>query len=189
MAWATKEIAVCDEYLLPLLWSQGEFQAGWAVAQLGDVQAGIAQMEHGVQAIRATGAEMGLPYFLGLLGETLADAGQKDRALEVLERATASAMQNGSHFLLSEIVRTNAEVLAQLNDRNAKEVEVLFRSAVDIATKQNAPLPALRAATSWARFLTRQRRRAQARIVLQPYAQLIVSLAGSRDAELAAELT
>jgi class 3 adenylate cyclase/predicted ATPase len=188
LAWATKEIAVCDEYLLPLFRSQGEFQAGWAVAQLGDVQAGIAQMEQGVQAIRATGAVMGLPHFLGLLGETLADAGQKDRALGVLERAMTSAMQNGSHFLLSEIVRTNAEVLAQLNDRNAREVEALFRSAVDIATKQNAPLPALRAATSWARFLTRQRRRAQARIVLQPYAQLIISLAGSRDAELAAEL-
>ena len=189
LAWATKEIAVCDEYLLPLLRSQGEFQAGWALAQLRDVQAGIAQMEHGVQAIRATGAEMGLPYFLGLLAETLADAGQKDRALDTLEQATASAMENGTHFLLSEIVRTKAEVLAQQQDRNSKEIEALFRSAIDIATKQNAPLPALRAATSWARFLTRQRRRAQARIVLQPYAQLIVSLAGSRDAQLAAELT
>lgn len=98
-------------------------------------------------------------------------------------------MENGTRFLLSEIVRTKAEILAQQQDRNSKEIEALFRSAIDIATKQNAPLPALRAATSWARFLTRQRRRAQARIVLQPYAQLIVSLAGSRDAELAAELT
>ena len=188
LAWAQKEIAVCDEYLLPLLRSQGEFQAGWALAQLGDAQAGIAQMEQGVQAIRATGAEMGLPYFLGLLGETLASTGQKDRALEVLDQATASAMQNGTHFLLSEIVRTKAEVLAQLKDRNAKEVEALFCSAIEIATKQNAPLPALRAATGWARFLTRQRRRAQARTVLEPYAKLIASLAGSRDAASAAEL-
>jgi hypothetical protein len=27
-----------------------------------DIDVGITQMEHGVQAIRATGAEMGLPY-------------------------------------------------------------------------------------------------------------------------------
>lgn len=188
LAWAQKEIAVCDEYLLPLLRSQGEFQAGWALAQLGDVQSGIAQMEQGVQAIRATGAEMGLPYFLGLLGETLAGAGQKDRALDVLNQATASAMQDGTHFLLSEIVRTKAEVLAQLKDSDTREVEALFRSAIEIATKQNAPLPALRVATGWARFLVRQRRRAQARTVLAPYAQLIASLAGSRDAASAAEL-
>ena len=38
LAWAQKEIAICEEYLLPLLRSQGEFQAGWAVAQLGEVR-------------------------------------------------------------------------------------------------------------------------------------------------------
>jgi predicted ATPase len=171
-----------------LLRSQGEFQAGWAIAQLGDAKAGIAQMERGTEAIRATGAEMGLPYFLSLLGETLAYTGQKDRAMELLAAATGIARQNGSHFLLSEVVRTKAELLAQLKGHDAKEVEALFRSAIEIATKQNAPLPALRAATCWARFLIHKRRRAQARTVLEPYAQLIANLAGSRDAALAAEL-
>jgi predicted ATPase len=187
LAWARKEIAVCEEFQLPLLRSQGEFQAGWALAQLGDVQAGIAQMEQGVQGIRVNG-EMGLPYFLGLYGETLAAAGQIDRALDVLDQATASAMKNGTHFLLSEILRTEAEVLAQQKDHDAKEVEALFRSAIEVATKQNAALPALRAATAWARSLTRQRRRAQARTILEPYGQLIASLAGSRDAASAADL-
>src|SRR5262249_43075779 len=96
--WAEKEIAICDGYMLPLLHSQGVFQAGWATAQLGDVQLGIAQMERGVTDIRATGAEMGLPYFLGLLAETLARAGDGSRALSLLEEAIRGAMQNGSHF-------------------------------------------------------------------------------------------
>ena len=124
LAWAHKEIAICDEYLLPLLRSQGEFQAGWAVAQLGDVEDGIKQMEKAVQAIRATGAEMGLPYLLALLAETLASAGRRDRALQMLDQSIGGAMQNGSHFLLSEILRTKGEVLSQAKDRNPKEIEL-----------------------------------------------------------------
>jgi hypothetical protein len=106
----------------------------------------------------------------------------------VLEQAIGSAMQSGSHFLLSEIVRTKAEVLAQAKDRDAKEIEALFASAINIATSQNAQLPTLRAATGLARFLTRQRRRVQARAILEPHATLIAKLAGSRDAASAAEL-
>jgi DNA-binding SARP family transcriptional activator/predicted ATPase len=189
LAWAQKEIAISDEYLLPLLRSQGEFQAGWATAQLGNVKAGIAQMEHGVQALRATGAEMGLPYLLGLMAETLAGAGRRDWALHVLDQAIGSAMQNGTHFLLSEIVRIKGEVLAQAKDRDAQEIESLLRRAVDIAAEQNAPLPALRAATGLARFLAGQRRRAEARVVLESHATLIATLAGTRDAASAAELT
>ena len=189
LAWAHKEIAICDEYILPLLRSQGEFQVGWATAQLGDVEAGIGQMERGVRAIRATGAEMGLPYLLGLLAEALAGADRRDAALRVLDQAIGSAMQNGTHFLLSEIVRIKGEVLAQAKDRNATEIESLLRSAVDIATEQNAPLPALRAATGLARFLTDQRRRPEARAVLEPHSALIASLAGTRDAVSAAEVT
>jgi DNA-binding winged helix-turn-helix (wHTH) protein/predicted ATPase len=189
LAWAGKEMAICDQYLLPLLRSQGEFQAGWALVQLGDGPAGIAQMERGVEGIRATGAWMGLPYFQGLLGEALAGLGQLDRAVDLLDHAVSSARQNGSHFLLSEILRTKAGVLAQAKDCDDKEVDALFRSAVGIATKQNAPLPALRAATGWARSLTDRRQGAQARAVLAPYAQLIGSLAGSADAAAAAELS
>jgi predicted ATPase len=187
--WAQKEIAICDEYLLPLLRSQGEFQAGWAIAQLGEATAGIAQMERGVQAIRATGAEMGLPYLLGLLAKVVGGTGQRDRALSLLDQAIVSAKQNGTHFLLSEILRTKAEFLAQAKDRNSKEIEALLRNAIDIAAKQNAPLPALRAATGLARFLTDRRRRSEARALLKPYAELIATLTGTPDGASAIEFT
>src|SRR5262249_30384442 len=130
--WAQKEIAICDEYMLPLLHSQGVFQAGWATAQLGDAHLGIAQMERGVAGIRATGAEMGLPYFLGLLAETLARADDRSRALSLLEEAIRGAMQNGSHFLLSELVRMKAEILSGAKDQDVLEVETLLHSAIDI---------------------------------------------------------
>jgi predicted ATPase len=135
--WAQKEIAICDEYLLPLLRSQAEFQAGWAIAQLGEATAGIAQMERGVQAIRATGADAGLPYLLGLLAKVVSSTGQRDRALSLLDQAIGSAKQSGTHFLLSEVLRSKAEVLAQAKDHNSREIDELLRGAIDIAT-QNA---------------------------------------------------
>jgi len=187
-AWAQKEIAICDEYLLPLLRSQAEFQAGWAIAQLGEATAGIAQMERGVQAIRATGADAGLPYVLGLLAKVVSSTGQRNRALSLLDQAIGSAKQNGTHFLLSEVLRTKAEVLAQAKDHNSREIEALLGAAIDIATKQNAPLPALRATTSLARSLSDRKRRPEARALLKPYAELIATLTGTRDGASAIEL-
>jgi len=118
-----------------LVRSQGEIQAGWATAQLGDAQGGIALMEQGVSGIRASGAEMGLPYFLSLLAEALAGAGQRDRALGLIEMAIGSAMRSGSHFLLSELMRTKADVLSLARDHDPQEIEALLRSAVDVAAK------------------------------------------------------
>jgi predicted ATPase len=188
LTWAQKEIAICDEYLLPLLRSQAEFQAGWAIAQLGEATAGIAQMERGVQGIRTTGADAGLPYLLGLLAEVVSSTGQRDRALPLLDQAIGSAKQNGTYFLLSEVLRSKAEVLARAKDHDSREIEALLRAAIDIATKQNAPLPALRAATSLARSLSDRKRRSEARALLKPYAELIATLTGTPDGASAIEL-
>ena len=84
---------------------------------------------------------MGLPYLLALLAETLASAGRRDRALQMLDQSIGGAMQNGSHFLLSEILRTKGEVLSQAKDRNPKEIESALRSAVHIATEQESAAP------------------------------------------------
>jgi tetratricopeptide (TPR) repeat protein len=162
LGWAQREIAICDEYTLPLLKSQGVFQAGWAIAMLGDTAGGIRQMHDGIDAIRGTGAEMGLPYFLGLLSEVIAKTGDTARALDLLEQSIRNAFQNGAHFQFSELLRLKAETLSQINDSDIDEIDSLFRQAIDFAQQQKAILPAFRAATGRARFLTAHRRLAEA---------------------------
>ena len=186
--WAEREMAICEEYMLPLLLSQGLFQAGWAITQLGELTSGIEQMERGIQAIRKTGAEMGLPYFLGLLGETHARAGDRKRAIEVIDQAIAKARTSGSHFQFSELLRLKAEIKAQAKDCDRAQVEALFRSAIDSARSQGAVIPELRAATSLARHFAARRRGAEARDLLAPYAGFVVPLQDSVDARMAAEL-
>jgi predicted ATPase len=53
----------------------------WAVAQRGDVEGAIAQMDDKLSGLRASGQGLWLPYFLTLQAESLALAGQKEAAL------------------------------------------------------------------------------------------------------------
>jgi predicted ATPase len=188
LLWAEREIEVCDEYMLPLLRSQGVFQVGWATAQLGELDLGIEQMEQGVQAIRATGAEMGLPYFLGLLGETYSMAREAGKALATIGAAIKSAEQNGARFQLSELLRMRAEVLARGQHGDPDEVERTFRTAIESARSQGALMPELRAAASLAGYLAETARRAEARELLRSYSDFIRTTPGCTDIDAAAEL-
>ena len=188
LQWAEREIELCDEFTLPLLHSQGVFQAGWAAAQLGERDLGIEQMEKGLQAIRATGAEMGFPYFLGLLGEAYGMTGEAGRALATIDAAIESAERNGARFQFSELLRMRAEILDRGGRRNYGEVELALRAAIKSARSQGALMPELRAVTRLARHLAEKGRQPEASELLQPYAEFIRATPRNSDTEAAAEL-
>jgi predicted ATPase len=165
--WAERVIAVSDEYLLPLTRYQGILQLGWALAQLGELDEGIARMREGVEGTSATGAEMGLPYFMALLGEALGRAGSPDAGLAEIEHALATAERNGARFQLPEMLRLKGELLAMLSRSNRAQAQACYREAIAAADEQGAKLPKLRSATSLARLLMIEGKTAAARIALQ----------------------
>jgi DNA-binding SARP family transcriptional activator/predicted ATPase len=186
--WAEREISVCEQYVLPLLHSQGTFQLGWALAELGDLDAGIARMGEGLAAISATGAEMGLPYFLALLGEALGKAGKPDAGLVEIDRALSTAYGRGQGFQLSEVLRLKGHLLAMLSKSRLREAEACFREAIDVAHRQRAKLPELQAAMSFARLLVSQGERAHARALLLPAYDAITEGRELTDVKAAAAL-
>jgi predicted ATPase len=151
-AWAEREIAVCGEYQLPLLLSQGAFQLGWALAGQGDPEAGIARMREGLAGVAATGAEMGLPYLVALLGEAHARAGRVGEGLREVERALAMGERNGARFQAPEILRLKGELLLRRPAPDEAAAEACFREAAAAARAQGARLPELRALASLARL-------------------------------------
>ncbi len=151
--WAEREIAVCERYGLPLVLSQGAFQLGWAMAAQGRFGPGIAKMREGLASTSATGAEMGLPYFIALLGEALAAAGDLAGGLAELDRALEIAAGNGARFRISELLRLKAELLLREPSNDPGMAERLLREAITAAHEQGARLPKLRASTSLARLL------------------------------------
>lgn len=185
LGWAERVVGVCDRHLLPLLRSQGEFQAGWAIGRLEGPERGITRMLAGIEGIRATGAEMGLPYYLALLGEALAGAGETDRALAALDEAHAGVMRNGAALQFSEILRIRASVLARAGETPDAATVAILEKAVASAREQNAPVPELRAADALAELLARLRRREEAEAAAAHARRLRATLSAASGADAA----
>lgn len=165
--WAERVIAVSDQYLLPLTRYQGFVQLGWALVQLGELDEGIARMREGLEGTSATGAEMGLPYFVALLGEALGRAGRPEAGLAEVRRALATAERHGARFQISEMLRLKGDLLSVVGKSNGAQAQACYREAIAAADEQGAKLPKLRSAIRLARMLMAEGKAAPARAALQ----------------------
>ena len=98
------------------------------------------------------------------LTDLLAAAG---RAAEAAQLVRSFGERSLAHCLGPELLRREAELLhAQALDDAAAETK--FRTAIELARKQDSPAHALRAATGLAQLLAEQGRAAEARALLSP---------------------
>jgi predicted ATPase/class 3 adenylate cyclase len=140
---------------------------GWAIAEQGRAVEGIARIEDGVDAYRATGAALFVPYSLALLGTTYGLAGRAAEGLRFLAEALDAVKATGEHWFEPELHRLQGELLRLAgNDRGT--TEACFLRAMAIAREQSAKLWELRAATSLARIWAEQGRRAESHDLLAP---------------------
>jgi predicted ATPase/class 3 adenylate cyclase len=146
----------------------GAFFHSWAEAAAGDVADGIARMRNGLAAKRATGAELKVPYYLGLLATACARIGQSAEALSLIDDALDRVAKTGERWFEAELHRRKGEVLLSLRERRQAAAETSFRLALAVAQDQRAKLWELRAAMSLARLWRDQGKRARARDLLAP---------------------
>jgi predicted ATPase len=125
---------------------------GWVLAQQGQAKEGITQINHGLVALRATGAELTRPYFLALLAEAHGTMGQSEAGLKVLAEALTLIDTTGERWYEPELYRLKGELLLQQNADNQAEAEACFHKALEIARNQQAKSFELRAATSLAKL-------------------------------------
>ncbi len=131
----------------------------------GQFEEGLAQFEKAMADYRATGAQLGLPYYLGLLGNALTEAGRFDEAHRALAEALRIAEENDERFHEAELHRLQGELhLASSNDHSA--AAQCFQRAIDLARSQGSLAWELRATTSLARLLHHQDRQHQALAML-----------------------
>jgi hypothetical protein len=108
--------------------------------------------------------------------------------LREVDRALAIANQHGENFQLSEMLRLKGDLLTTLPKSRLNEAKVCYQQALQVADRQGARLPKLRAAASLARLLARRRQPAQARAVLQPPYEAIGEGLELADVKAAASL-
>jgi class 3 adenylate cyclase/predicted ATPase len=139
---------------------------GWAIAERGRHEEGIAQIQEGLAASRAVGAELNRPYFLTLLADAYLDAGRLNECFSALSDAQTAAEKFEDRHHQAEIHRLKGQLLLKQSDSNAAKAQECFQRAIEIARIQRGKSLELRATTSLAQLLRNTGRRDEARTML-----------------------
>ena len=91
---AEAAITLCTEQGFALYLAIGTILRGWALAEQGQAEEGIAQIRQGLAGLRATGAEVFTPYYLAMLAEAYGRDGQAGEGLTVVGEALAIVDKN-----------------------------------------------------------------------------------------------
>jgi DNA-binding winged helix-turn-helix (wHTH) protein/predicted ATPase len=173
---AAAAVALADEHGLELWAALGRIHQAWAAIELGQADAGLQRLRHGLTSYEATGARVWQPHFLGLLAKALAGAGCVEDGLSAAEEGLTLARDTGEMYFAAELHRIKGEVfLARASNEMTSpfvaEAEACFTQALNLARAQQAKSWELRVATNLGLIYRRQGRDAAARqIVSKAYA-------------------
>ena len=181
---AEATITLCTEQGFPSWLALGTIYRGWALAEQGQREEGMAQIHQGLAAYRATGAEL-RPSHLALLAEAYGKGGQVEEGVHELVEALAIVDKTGERFYEAELYRLKGELVLNdergtLNDElktssvhrssfrihRSEEAEACFHKAIDIARRQSAKSLELRAVMSLSRLWQTQGKKDEARQML-----------------------
>ena len=146
----------------------GNILRGWALSAKGQAEEGVAEIDQGVIAYRATGAKLRVPHFLNLLAEAYRATGQSEQGLGALAEALELIESFGEQRWETEAYRLKGELLMLRSAENRTEAEACFHHAIESARRQSAVSLELRAVTSLARLWGDHGKSAEARDLLSP---------------------
>jgi TOMM system kinase/cyclase fusion protein len=172
---AEAAITLSTDQGIPYFLAQATILRGWTLAEQGQGEEGIAQIRQGMDAWRATGAELRRPYYLALLAETYGKVGQAEEGLTALAEALTVADKTGEWFSKAELYRLKGELtlaqssvqgLASSVQNPQSDAEECFHKAIEIARRQSAKSLELRAVMSLSNLWKEQGKKAEARQML-----------------------
>jgi class 3 adenylate cyclase/predicted ATPase len=166
--YAESAISLATEQGFPFWRVHGAVLRGWALVQQGQAKEGIEQLNEGLRAYRATGAETARPNYLALLAEAYGIQGESEEGLALLTEALTLVDTTGAQWYAPELYRLKGELLLQQNSDNHTEATSCFQHAISIAQNQSAKSWELRASTSLARLWQQQGKRQEAHDLLAP---------------------
>jgi predicted ATPase len=127
---------------------------------------GVPLFLDGLEAYRATGHGLALPYYLSILGSVHTRMGRFQEALDTLDEGLRTVEANDDRFQEAELHRLKGEALLASSADTTVEAEACFNQALAIARRQQSKAWELRAAMSLARVWQRTGRTGDARTLL-----------------------
>jgi adenylate cyclase len=133
----------------------GTILRGWARSASGEITEGLAWIEEGIRAYRATGVKLTIPYLLTLKAEALHLAGRSFEALDAIEEAEASVERFEERWWCAELHRLRGIFLATVGAEEAR-IEASFGDAIRIAKRQKSIPLMKRAEATYAEYRRRR---------------------------------
>jgi predicted ATPase len=161
---------------------------GWALTQSGEAETGLAQLQQGLPAWRATGAALYEPYFLGLQAEAYGRSGAVQEGLDLVAKALDRVEETGERWFEAELHRMIGELMLRLPRSDPTAAEARFAHAAATARQQGAKLWELRATTRLARLWIEQGRRGEAHDLLSPLCSQFTEGFGTPDLQAASAI-
>ena len=156
-----KQPALRDGVLVPL-------SSGIALIRKGQVAEGMASLKRGLAVWEEGGGRVGIPYWKSVLAEGMAQLGDLDGALDLIDEVIAQVERPGweERYYYAEILRIKGWLLSLKGDPAA--AERAYIASLDWARTQQAKSWELRTATSYARLMRDQGRVGEAYDLLAP---------------------
>ena len=98
---------------------------------------GLARLRQGLETFKASGAELRLPFYHGLLAEACAQAGQLGEALANISSGFAFQAKNGEVWAAAELHRIHGDLL--LLNGNRPQAEANYRRSLETARLAGRP--------------------------------------------------
>jgi serine/threonine protein kinase/tetratricopeptide (TPR) repeat protein len=136
----------------------GAIYRGWARSVSGNTTEGISCIEDGIRDYRATGAILGVTYFLALKAEALHLANRTPEALEAIKEADALIEKYEEYNMRCRVYQLRAVFLVAMGADEA-QIEASFAEAIRIAKEQKSVSLKKRAEPTYAEY-RRQKARA-----------------------------
>jgi predicted ATPase len=139
---AEATVTFCAEQGFPFYWAHGTIAQGWALAEQGQGEEGMAQLQQGLAAYQATGSELFRPYHLALWAAVYGKVGQAEDGLPLLAEARAAVDKTGERWCEAELYRLKGELTLQQFKVQGSKFKVEERSesgARSSESKEDSP--------------------------------------------------
>ncbi len=152
-----------------LLWNAvGRIMRGDVLTLIGKSSDAVQMITTGIDAEKATGATLWIPWFASSLASAYAELGKFEDAGRCIGEAMTAAEITKEKWYEAEVNRIAGEIARQSPKPDAAKSEAYFERALTVARQQQAKSWELRAAMSLARLWRDQGKQHQAHELLAP---------------------
>jgi predicted ATPase/DNA-binding winged helix-turn-helix (wHTH) protein len=156
-------ISQADRHSLAPYQAVGRGVKGELSVKRGDAETGIRLLRSSLETLHALRYELVTTQFNATLAEGLADTGQFQPALRVIDHNIAAVDRNGDLFYMPELLRIKGAIVAASGTAGADDC---FLQSLELAGRQSALSWELRTAIDLAQFRIDEDRRDEARTVV-----------------------